>query len=110
MGFKCYASGEYVANQRRVLVPIETRKVRYVGMFKPNPKEEFLQFGASFEGWEIVKEVPVAECNYKAFIATTGTPKIVGEKEVRYMLPRKKKVEETKSQRDDDYDDKPEID
>ena len=110
MGFTCTFSGEIVEKQRKILVPTEIRKVRYVGVFKPTPREDYLQFGASFDGWEIAKEVPVAEKNYEAFKATLGEPKVVGEKEVRYMLPRKKKDEEKKTrrpnQRYDEDDDK----
>lgn len=110
MGFRCFASGEIVENQRMILVPIEVRKVRYVGVFKPNPKEDFLQFGASSEGWEIAKEVPVAEKNHEAFMAAGQEPKVIGEKEVRYIMPRKKKDKKPqKTSRYDEDDEKPEL-
>ena len=88
MGFTCFATNEYVKNQRRILVPYEVRKVKYYGYIRSMRGDSpFLD--VITEGWEVAREVPVAMKNYDEFMKT-HTPKTIGEKEVKYFKPKKR--------------------
>ena len=107
MSFWCYATNETVANEMRVLVPIKIRKVVYITQTRPDPRSNFLQFVSQSEGWEIVEELPVCQSSAEWF-KNTHPPEIVGEKEVRFLVPRK--IKEKNSYTEDIGDEKPAMD
>ena len=106
MSYWCHATEEVVIGEPRVLVPVQIRKVIYVAQSKPDDRSDFLQFAGQSEGWEVVKEVPVRRSSAEIY-ARLHPPEIVGEKEVRFLLPRKAKERINSSIKDDDV--KPEI-
>lgn len=106
MSYWCYATEEVVIGEPRVLVPIQIRKVIYVAQTKPDERSDFLQFAGQSEGWEIVKEVPVRRSSAEVY-ARLHPPEIVGEKEVRFLLPRKAKERTNNFVKDED--EKPEV-
>lgn len=99
MSFRCHATldqvGEpmVVRGQKMVLVPLETRKVKYIGTItkKSFNKEEEPRviFTGDSEGWEVVREVPVCHDKAAEFIEQ-NPPKVVCTKEVRVYRPMKK--------------------
>lgn len=104
MSYTCYATNEVVIGERCVQVPIKIRKVIYIAQTKPDDRSDYLQFASQSEGWETVKAVPVRISEAEWFI-TTHEPEIVGEKEVRFLLPRK--LKEKTPRRNDEELDKP---
>ena len=90
MSYWCNATNETVANEMRVLVPVKIRKVIYIAQTRPDPRTDFLQFVSQSEGWEIVEELPVRQSAAEWF-KISHPPEIVGEKEVRFLIPRKAK-------------------
>lgn len=106
MGFFCHAEQKNVEKLRKVLVPIEYRNVTYIGKAnKPaygfDDSEPLIT-----EGWEIVKEISVCEKCAEAY-TEASTPVEVGQKQVIYTKPPKKKVPFKKF--DDTDDDKKDI-
>jgi len=106
MSYWCHATNEVVIGEARSLVPTEIRKVIYIAQTKLDERSNYLQFSGQSEGWEIVKSVAVRRSSAEIY-AQLHPPVIVGEKEVRFLLPRKAK--ERFSRRKDDDDVKPEI-
>jgi hypothetical protein len=108
MSFTCYATKKVVENEPMVLVPIVVRKVKYIGFVtkKSYHDEEPKKFitGESI-GFEIVKEVPVAQSEVDQFLVGFK-PEERGEKVLEFYRPRKKVVEEKKDYRDYDRDPK----
>lgn len=111
MSFICYHTNELVSGQKKILVPAVTRKVNYLGinrkflhLYDDNlmPKSNInIQNESNYNydssaveviekpstGWEIVKEVPVAQDNLPAFLATGFTAQVLSDvKEVRYVF------------------------
>lgn len=101
MSYWCHATEEVVIGEPRVLVPIQIRKVIYIAQTKPDDRSNFLQFAGQSEGWEIVKEVPVRKSSAEVY-ASLHPPEIIGEKEVRFLMPRKAKVRVNLSANDND--------
>ena len=88
MSFMCVATKEHVIGERCVQVPIKIRKVIYIAQTKPDSQSDFLKFAGQSEGWEIVETAPVRQSSAEVF-AMIHPPEMVGEKEVRFMLPNK---------------------
>lgn len=107
MSFWCHASNEIVTGESRVLIPTKIRKVIYIAQSKPDAQSDYLQFVSQSEGWEIAEEVAVRSSKAAEFQAT-HTPETIGEKEVRYMAPRKTREKFVKRSEKDDND-KPEV-
>ena len=87
--FYCHASKEMVSGEGQVLVPVQIRKVQYIGTVRVPPRVKVVPEPVITEGWEIVKEVPVAFSKATSFIAQ-NRPEIVKEKIVNYIKPYKK--------------------
>ena len=105
MSFMCAATKELVIGERCVQVPVKIRKVIYIAQTKPDPRSDFLKFASQSEGWEIVETAPVRQSSAEIF-AMLHPPEMVGEKEVRFMLPDAPR--ERFVPRDDASSDKPE--
>jgi len=101
----CAATRELVIGERCVQVPIKIRKVIYISQTKPDPQSDFLKFAGQSEGWEIVETTPVRQGSAEVF-AMLHPPVMVGEKEVRFMLPNKPR-ERFIRHNDDPANDKP---
>ncbi len=105
MSFMCAATNELAIGERCVQVPVKIRKVVYISQTKPDPRSDFLKFAGQSEGWEIVETIPVRQSFAEAY-ASLNPPVVVGEKEVRFMLPDAPR--ERYVPRDDSSSDKPE--
>lgn len=106
MSFICAATGKLVQNQRRILVPAQTRKVVYEGYFQMKNRDGStnMVFDSATEGWEAVKEIAVSENAYPIFIEGFK-PEQVETKTVQFIKPRKQQKRYAKH--NDDEDDKP---
>ena len=87
MSYICHATDRLVIGEKCQMVPTEIRKVTYVAQVKPDRRSDYLRFDGQTEGWEIVKEVPIRN-SLAADFTSSHVPKVVGEKEVRYMKPK----------------------
>lgn len=103
MSYMCHATNEVVLGEGRVLVPTEIRKVIYVAQIKPDPRSSYLQFAGQSEGWEILREVSVRKSKAAEFIAA-NPPRVVKEKEVRYMKPLPPRERYVRKGHDEDND------
>lgn len=106
MSYWCNATNAVVKNEPCALVPSKVRRVIYIGQTKPDPRSEYLQFASQSEGWEIAEEVKVRQSKAEEY-AKTYPPQVIGDKEVRFLKPRKPKEKYVKKS-EDDTDDKPE--
>jgi len=103
MSYWCHATNVIVQGETREMVPVKIRKVIYVGQTAPAKRSQYLQFAGQSEGWEVVEEVSVRRSKAEEFKAAFP-PIVVGEKEVRFIKPRKAK--EKFIRREDEDDDK----
>lgn len=106
MSYWCHATQEVVIGEPRALVPTKIRKVIYIAQTKLDDRSDYLQFASQSEGWEIVEEVAVKRSSADIF-AQLHPPVVVGEKEVRFILPRKIKDRSPRFKDEDDV--KPEV-
>ena len=106
MSYWCHATNQVVIGEAQSLVPIKIRKVIYIAQQKPDDRSDYLQFAGQSEGWETVEAVSVRRSSADIF-AQLHPPVIVGEKEVRFLLPRKAKESAPRYKDDDDI--KPEV-
>lgn len=90
MSFYCNHHKSIVHNARRALVPIEVRKVNYIGTRKERFQRNVTTESEITSGTEIVKEVAVCEDDVKDFIAANPV-RVVGEKTVMFNKPPKMK-------------------
>ena len=96
MSFYCNATKAVVVGQEMALVPIEIRKVKYVGIHTNvdrNTRRENHIVTGEWDGWEVVRELPVAKEKAAEFALqfppiTSDKVKVVKFQRRRPRVPR----------------------
>ena len=98
MSFKCSCCGETVLNEKMVLVPTLIRKVTYRKFAKKFRSNDTDLIGTSF-GWEIVKEIPIAESHSAGYLEGRTEPAYERDnKTIDTVVKKQIRYEDTRNQ------------